>query len=121
MGLKNVAEGRAGKHCGALRVLNSYWVAQDSTYKYFEIIMVDPMHKAVRRDPSIQWITKPVMKHRELRGLTSAGKSPHPQRSQYRPLRNPSRGQQDPHEPRRTHLLPYLHRRTNGRRLSWRT
>merc|ERR1712203_336800 len=51
--LKNVAEGRAGKHCGALRVLNSYWVAQDSTYKYFEIIMVDPMHKAVRRDTSI--------------------------------------------------------------------
>jgi len=36
---------RAGRHCGALRVLNSYWVAEDSTYKYFEIILVDPMHK----------------------------------------------------------------------------
>jgi len=73
--LQNVAEGRVGRHCGALRVLGSYWVADDSTYKYFEVILVDPMHKAIRRDPSIQWITKSTMKHRELRGLTAAGKS----------------------------------------------
>lgn len=31
--------------CGGLRVLNSYWIAQDSTYKYFEVILVDPQHK----------------------------------------------------------------------------
>nr|CBN08624.1 ribosomal protein L15 [Microcosmus squamiger] len=71
---QSVAEGRAGRHCGALRVLSSYWVAQDSTYKYYEVIMVDPMHKAIRRDPSINWLCKSVMKHRELRGLTSAGR-----------------------------------------------
>ncbi|XP_076822265.1 large ribosomal subunit protein eL15-like isoform X2 [Clavelina lepadiformis] len=73
--LQSVAEERAGRHCGALRVLNSYWVAEDSTYKYFEIILVDPMHKTIRRDPSIQWICKSVMKHRENRGLTAAGRS----------------------------------------------
>jgi len=28
-----------------LRVLNSYWVAQDSTYKYYEVILMDPSHK----------------------------------------------------------------------------
>ena len=27
--LRNVAEERAGRKCGGLRVLNSYWVAQD--------------------------------------------------------------------------------------------
>lgn len=43
---------------------------QDSTYKYYEVILVDPHHKVIRRDPRINWITKPVMKHRELRGLT---------------------------------------------------
>uniref|UniRef100_A0A8W8MJI2 Ribosomal protein L15 n=1 Tax=Magallana gigas TaxID=29159 RepID=A0A8W8MJI2_MAGGI len=59
---------------GGLRVLNSYWVAQDSSYKFYEIIMVDIFHKAVRRDPKLQWICNPVHKHRELRGLTSAGK-----------------------------------------------
>ena len=65
---------RIGRHCKGLRVLNSYWVAQDSTYKFYEVITVDPFHKAIRRDPSIQWICKPTAKHREMRGLTSAGR-----------------------------------------------
>ncbi|KAI6649126.1 hypothetical protein LOD99_6845 [Oopsacas minuta] len=69
-----VAEEKAGRHCAALRVLNSYWVGQDSTFKYFEVILVDPFHKAIRRDARIQWICKAVHKHRELRGLTSAGR-----------------------------------------------
>merc|ERR1712066_1020710 len=57
-----------------LRLLNSYWVGQDSTYKYFEVIMIDPHHKAITRDPKVNWMCRPVMKHRELRGLTAAGK-----------------------------------------------
>ncbi|MCP9258927.1 60S ribosomal protein L15 [Dirofilaria immitis] len=65
---------RVGRRCGSLRVLNSYWVGQDSTYKFYEVIMIDPAHKAIRRNPDTQWITKPVHKHRELRGLTSAGR-----------------------------------------------
>ena len=36
--------------------------------------MIDPHHKAVRRDARINWICNPVMKHRELRGLTAAGR-----------------------------------------------
>jgi len=72
--LKVIAEGRVGKVAGNLRVLNSYWVNQDSVYKYYEVILVDPSHKAIRRDPRINWICKPVMKHRELRGLTSSGR-----------------------------------------------
>lgn len=36
---------RVGRRCGGLRVLNSYWVAQDSTYMYYEVILVDPAHK----------------------------------------------------------------------------
>jgi hypothetical protein len=47
---------------------------QDSTYKYYEVILVDPQHKAIRRDARINWITKPVHKHRESRGLTATGK-----------------------------------------------
>lgn len=155
---------RVGRRCGGLRVLNSYWVAQDSSYKYYEVILVDPSHKvnwlfnlhcywrqnlpfnsyniykeamllvinnlkkrpildfiwwtfmsctnlkgfaeqsptsisditieltisinsthtilykfynfqAIRRDPKINWIVNAVHKHREMRGLTSAGKS----------------------------------------------
>ena len=73
--LASTAEERIGRRCGNLRVLNSYWVNQDSTYKYFEVILVDPQHNAVRRDARINWIVNPVHKHRELRGLTSAGRS----------------------------------------------
>ncbi|THG12285.1 hypothetical protein TEA_001472 [Camellia sinensis var. sinensis] len=91
---RSVAEERAGRKLGGLKVLNSYWInenggvdvvagcnghsvtvaAADSTYKYFEVILVDPAHNAIRNDPRINWICNPVHKHRELRGLTSAGK-----------------------------------------------
>ena len=69
-----VAEERVGKRCKNLRVLNSYWVGQDGAYKFYEVILVDPFHKAVRRDPRINWIASNKQKHRESRGLTSAGK-----------------------------------------------
>merc|ERR1712137_954087 len=72
--LRSTAEERVGRRCSNLRVLNSYWVNQDATYKYYEIILVDPQHKAIRNDPRINWICNPTMKHRELRGVTAAGR-----------------------------------------------
>ncbi|UYV69661.1 RPL15 [Cordylochernes scorpioides] len=69
-----IAEERVGRACKALRVLNSYWVCQDSTYKYYEVILVDPALGAVRRDPKMNWIVNPEHKHREMHGLTSAGR-----------------------------------------------
>ncbi|XVF11212.1 hypothetical protein REPUB_Repub08aG0006600 [Reevesia pubescens] len=71
---RSVAEERAGRKLGGLRVVNSYWINEDSTYKYFEVILVDAAHNAIRNDPRINWICNPVHKHRELRGLTSVGK-----------------------------------------------
>jgi large subunit ribosomal protein L15e len=72
--LRSTAEERIGRKCANLRVLNSYWVNQDATYKYFEVILVDPSHKAIRRDAHINWIANPVHKRREARGLTAIGK-----------------------------------------------
>jgi large subunit ribosomal protein L15e len=72
--IRAIAEERVGRACGALRVLNSYWINQDSTYKYYEVILVDPFHKTIRNDARINWICDTTHKHRELRGLTSAGK-----------------------------------------------
>mmetsp|Transcript_25812 Transcript_25812/g.51771 ORF Transcript_25812/g.51771 Transcript_25812/m.51771 type:complete len:205 (-) Transcript_25812:1706-2320(-) len=71
---KSVAEERVGKICRNLRVLNSYWINQDSFFKYFEIILVDPNHKNIRRSFRLNWICSPVSKHRELRGKTSSGR-----------------------------------------------
>jgi len=72
--LRSVAEERIGRKCGGLRVLNSYWVAADAVHKWYEVVMVDPFHKVVRDDPRINWICNPAMKHRELRGVTAAGR-----------------------------------------------
>ncbi len=71
---KCTAEERVGRRCGNLRVLNSYWINQDSTYKYYEVICVDPHHNAIKNDARINWIARATMKHRENRGLTSAGR-----------------------------------------------
>eukprot|EP00999_Lentomonas_sp_LEN2_P000776 NODE_1775_length_742_cov_136.094309_g1725_i0.p1 GENE.NODE_1775_length_742_cov_136.094309_g1725_i0~~NODE_1775_length_742_cov_136.094309_g1725_i0.p1 ORF type:complete len:228 (-),score=45.20 NODE_1775_length_742_cov_136.094309_g1725_i0:58-672(-) len=69
-----IAEEKVGRRCKGLRVLNSYWINQDSTFKFYEVILVDPHHNAIRNDPRLNWLCRPVMKHRELRGLTSAGR-----------------------------------------------
>ncbi|KAJ8120983.1 hypothetical protein ONZ43_g2452 [Nemania bipapillata] len=58
--LKSTAEERVGRRCANLR--------------YYEVILVDPQHKAIRQDPRINWIVNPVHKHRESRGLTATGK-----------------------------------------------
>jgi large subunit ribosomal protein L15e len=71
---KAIAEERVGRKASNLRVLNSYWVGQDGTFKFYEIILVDPQHKAVRRDPRINWITSAKHRRRENRGLTAAGR-----------------------------------------------
>ena len=72
--LRSFAEERVGRRCSALRVLNSYFVTQDATFKWFEVILVDPNHNAIRNDPRINWICSSKHNHRELRGLTQAGK-----------------------------------------------
>ena len=38
---------RVGRRCAGLRLLNSYWVGQDSTFKFYECIMVDTHHKVL--------------------------------------------------------------------------
>ena len=41
---------------------------------YYSVLYNQINLQTIRRDPDTQWLTKPVMKHRELRGLTPAGK-----------------------------------------------
>lgn len=72
--LRALAEQKVGRRLPSLRVLNSYWVAQDGSYKWYEVILIDPFHPWIRNDPKINWICNPVMKRRECRGLTSAGR-----------------------------------------------
>lgn len=72
--LRLIAEERAARKFPNLEVLNSYYVGEDGNYKWFEVILVDPHHPAIRRDPDIKWICEKQHKGRVFRGLTSAGK-----------------------------------------------
>ncbi len=72
--LRLIAEERAARKYPNLEVLNSYYVGEDGQYKWFEVILVDPHHPAIKSDPEINWITEKQHKGRVFRGLTSAGK-----------------------------------------------
>jgi len=69
-----IAEERAAKNFPNLEVLNSYWVWEDGRFKWFEVIMVDPNHPAIKSDKNVNWICEDVYHGRAFRGLTSAGK-----------------------------------------------
>ena len=72
--LRLIAEERAARKYPGLEVLNSYYVAEDGRYKWYEVILVDPHHPSICRDDEIKWICEPQNRGRVFRGLTSAGK-----------------------------------------------
>jgi large subunit ribosomal protein L15e len=85
--IKLIAEERVARKYGNLEVLNSYWVGQDGRHKFFEVILVDPQHPAIAKDPRTSWLSmkeyrgddifylkNPVHRGRVHRGLTSSGK-----------------------------------------------
>src|SRR3989344_5279208 len=69
-----IAEERAQKQFTNLVVLNSYWVAQDGEYFWYEVILVDPDHPVIKADPKINWISSQNNRSRAFHGVTSAGK-----------------------------------------------
>ncbi|KRH95070.1 60s ribosomal protein L15, partial [Pseudoloma neurophilia] len=72
--LQAIGEIRLGRKLGNLRMLGSYWVAEDREYKVYEAVMVNPMEPAIRNSGKLNWICKDTMKHRECRGLTPAAR-----------------------------------------------
>lgn len=72
--LQWLAEERAARKYPNLEVLNSYWVGEDGRYKYYEVLMYDPEHPAIRSDKDLRRLTAKQHRGRVFRGLTSAGK-----------------------------------------------
>jgi large subunit ribosomal protein L15e len=72
--LRWIAEEKAQKKFPNLEILNSYYVAEDGKYKWFEILMVDPNSPHIKSNPKIKWISEPQHRKRVFRGLTAAGK-----------------------------------------------
>jgi len=73
--IQRIAEERTSKRYPNLEVLNSYWVGEDGKNKFFEVIMVDPHHPAIKADKQLGWIAEGNShRGRAFRGKTSAGK-----------------------------------------------
>lgn len=69
-----ICEQRVAQKYPNCEVLNSYWVAKDGKYYWYEIIMVDKAHPSVLADKHINWIASKANKGRVFRGLTSSGR-----------------------------------------------
>jgi len=95
--LQMIAEERTAKKYPNLEILNSYWVAEDGRYKWYEMIMVDPHHPVIMADPKISWICSRAQKGRVHRGLTSSGKKS-------RGLMNKGKGAEKVRPSRQKHL-----------------
>ena len=72
--IRLIAEERAQRKYPNMVVLNSYYVGEDGLYKWYEVILVDPNHPAIKSDPELSWVASSKHKGRPFRGLTSAGK-----------------------------------------------
>lgn len=71
---QQIAEERANKKYPNCEVLNSYWVAKDGAYYWYEVILIDKAHPAILSDPDISWIAQKQHTRRVYRGLTSAAR-----------------------------------------------
>jgi large subunit ribosomal protein L15e len=91
-----IAEERVQRKFKNLTVLNSYWVAQDGKYYWYEVILVDPSHSVIKSDKNINWITKKKHLRRVFQGKTSAGRK-------MRGLRHRGRGAEKARPSRRAH------------------
>ncbi len=69
---QSVAEGRSCQKYQNCEVLNSYYVGQDGTHFWYEVILVDRTNPSILADDRIGWIS--IHKGRSARGLTSAGR-----------------------------------------------
>ena len=55
--IKLIAEERVARRYPNLEVLNSYWVWEDGTSKWHEVILVDPNSPSIKTDKDVGWIS----------------------------------------------------------------
>jgi len=69
-----IAEERSSKKYVNCEVLNSYYVAEDGKFYWYEIILVDKAHPQILADKNLRWIAEKQHTRRVFRGLTAAGR-----------------------------------------------
>ncbi len=69
---QTIAEERANKKFKNCEVLNSYFIAKDGKNIWYEIILIDRTHPAIRKDKQLAGLSK--QKGRVFRGKTSSAR-----------------------------------------------
>lgn len=67
-----IAEERVNKKFHNCEVLNSYFLAKDGLYYWYEVVLVDP--EAVKSYKGFEWLNTKKNRRRVFHGKTSAGK-----------------------------------------------
>ena len=70
-----IAEEKAARKFRNCEVLNSYKLAKDGLYYFFEVILIDTNHPSIKSDKDIRWITNSQHRRRVFRGLTSSARA----------------------------------------------
>lgn len=74
LNIQAMAEQRAGRRYPNCEVLNSYYIGDDGTDHYYEIILIDTSAPEIVSDDEINWICEKQHRGRAFRGLSSRGK-----------------------------------------------
>jgi len=74
MNYRWVAEQRVQRKFPNMQVLNSYWLAKDGKFYFFEVILVDPSRPEIKSDKQLNWLCNKKNQGRVFRGLTSAAR-----------------------------------------------
>lgn len=69
-----MGEERAARKFPNMEVLNSYYVGEDGTCEWFEVILADPKSPSIANDSERKWIADRQHAGRVYKGLTSSGK-----------------------------------------------
>lgn len=72
--LQWIGEEKVQRKFSNMEVLNSYHTGEDGMYKWFEVILVDPKHPNITKNPKTKWMANPANRKRVYHGMTSAGK-----------------------------------------------
>ncbi len=94
---QQIAEEKANRKFKNCEVLNSYFVAKDGRFYWYEVILVDKEHPSIKADKRISWINDKQHARRAFRGLTSSARKA-------RGLRNKGKGAEKARPSRRSNL-----------------
>jgi large subunit ribosomal protein L15e len=72
LSLQAISEQRVARKFPNLEVLNSYFVGEDGTSEFYEVILVDPDHPSIKDDRKIGWVMH--NRGRVFRGQTRSGR-----------------------------------------------